>query len=37
MHDWDAGGFHVTFDANNHNGGHLVEMTMIGADGRFVH
>jgi len=37
MHDWDAGGFHLTFDPDNHNGGHLVEMTMIGADGRFVH
>jgi branched-chain amino acid transport system substrate-binding protein len=37
MHDWDAGGFRLTFDSGNHNGGHLVEMTMIGSDGRFVH
>lgn len=37
MHDWDAGGFHLTFSPDSHNGGHLVEMTMLGADGRFLH
>jgi len=37
MHDWDAGGFQLSFDPSNHNGSHLVEMTQIGSDGRFLH
>jgi len=37
MHDWDAGGYHVTFSPETHNGGHMVEMTMLGSDGRFLH
>jgi len=37
MHDWDAGGYHVTFSPESHNGSHMVEMTMLGADGRFLH
>lgn len=37
MHDWDAGGYHVTFGPESHDGGHMVEMTMLGSDGRFLH
>jgi ABC-type branched-subunit amino acid transport system substrate-binding protein len=37
MHDWDAGGYHLTFSPETHNGGHMVEMTMLGSDGRFLH
>lgn len=37
LSNWDAGGFVVSFTPDNHNGGRFVEMTMIGADGRFVH
>jgi len=37
MRNWDAGGFVVSFTPENHNGSRFVEMTMIGAGGRFVH
>ena len=37
MRNWDAGGFTVSFTPENHNGSRFVEMTMIGAGGRFVH
>jgi branched-chain amino acid transport system substrate-binding protein len=37
MSNWDAGGFRVSFTPSNHNGSRHVEMTMIGAGGRFVH
>ncbi|WP_257015155.1 ABC transporter substrate-binding protein [Variovorax sp. YR752] len=37
MSNWDAGGFTVSFTPDNHNGSRFVEMTMIGAGGRFVH
>jgi branched-chain amino acid transport system substrate-binding protein len=37
MTNWDAGGFRVSFSSSNHNGSRRVEMTMIGAGGRFVH
>lgn len=37
MGSWDAGGFRVSFTPGNHNGSKAVEMTMIGAGGRFVH
>ncbi|MGJ7499905.1 ABC transporter substrate-binding protein [Variovorax sp. ZT5P49] len=37
MGNWDAGGFTVSFTPDNHNGSRFVEMTMIGAGGRFVH
>jgi len=37
MNNWDAGGFRVSFTPGNHNGSRSVEMTMIGAGGRFVH
>jgi len=37
MTNWDAGGLRLSFTPENHNGSKFVEMTMIGAGGRFVH
>lgn len=37
MSNWDAGGLRLSFTPENHNGSKFVEMTMIGAGGRFVH
>lgn len=37
LRNWDAGGFALSFTPDNHNGSRFVEMTMIGAGGRFVH
>lgn len=36
MRDYDLGGFTVSFSPTNHNGSKFVEMTIIGANGRFV-
>jgi branched-chain amino acid transport system substrate-binding protein len=37
MTNWDAGGTRISFSHDDHSGSHFVEMTMIGAGGRFVH
>jgi branched-chain amino acid transport system substrate-binding protein len=33
---WDAGGFHVSFSAKNHEGSRYTDLTIIGREGRFV-
>jgi hypothetical protein len=32
----DVGGYRVAFDAENHHGSRFVEITMIGASGRYI-
>ena len=36
MGNVDLGGYRLAFDGDNHNGSRFVEITMIGANGRYV-
>jgi branched-chain amino acid transport system substrate-binding protein len=36
LHDYDLGGYTVSFSSDNHNGSRFVEITMIGTHGNFV-
>src|SRR5438105_2530427 len=37
LSNYDAGGYFVSFSADNHNGSSFVELTVIGKDGKFRH
>ncbi|HEY8050501.1 MAG TPA: ABC transporter permease, partial [Ramlibacter sp.] len=37
LHQWDMGGFTVSYSPTNHEGSHYTDLTIIGRGGRFVH
>lgn len=37
LHQWDLGGFMISYSPTSHEGSHYVDLTIIGRGGRFVH